>query len=339
MYPKGTTTLIGDVLEKNGLMTWPMGMALQELFGFYKFEGDDGTKLKGFMKEKTINKEGKVTETGHLIGTMWDHHDDGSVHTKVLSSEDALPILISAQENHLRKKKKGADIGSVVHDAIDHFINHKPYDIGEQYMWAIKDCEYEYETDRSKALEDFKEDVKLATKAYESFIDWWTKTSPVLYGSEDLLYSLKHNICGTYDGDIGIKAEYHPMFKDLGQKIIRVTADWKTSKASQSQAAGMPQGIGYNYFIQDALYEIQRREMGFPPADDLLVVSCRKDGGFTLIYASELGFTVGDCIAWAEAVILCHKMMVKAKIGLWEHYYEDTPDARPVKKSTKKKAV
>jgi len=339
MYPKGTTTLIGDVLEKNGLMTWPMGMALQELFGFYKFEGDDGTKLKGFMKEKAINKDGKVTETGRLIGTMWDHHDDGSVHTKVLGTEDALPILISAQENHLRKKKKGADIGSVVHDAIDHFINKQMFDIAEQYMWSIKDCEYEHEADRLQALEDFEEDVKLATKAYESFITWWTNTSPILYGSEDLLYSMKHNICGTYDGDIGIKAEHHPVFKDLGQKIIRVTADWKTSKASQSQAAGMPQGIGYNYFLQDALYEIQRREMGFPPADDLLVVSCRKDGGFTLIYASELEFTVGDCIAWAEAVILCYRMMTKAKQGLWEHFYAENPDARPVKKEAKTKKV
>lgn len=337
--PKGVTTLIGDTLEKNGLMTWPMGMALQELFGFYNFEGENGEKLKGYMKERILSEDGKLVDSGKLFGTMWTHFEDGSISTTALTPDDALPMLISAQQNHNRKKKKGADIGSVVHDAIDHFINDNPFDIGEQYMWAIKDYEYEFEADQVRDLEDFEEDVKLANQAFGSFVDWWNATTPILYGSEDLLYSKKYNYSGTYDGDIGIKAEHHPVFHQLGQEVIRVTADWKTSKASKSTMAGMPQGIGYTYFLQDALYEIQRREMGLPPADDLLVVSCRKDGGFTLIYASELGLTVGDCIAWAEAVILCHQLMMKTKDGLWEHYYADTPDARPVKKSAKKKKV
>lgn len=327
--PKGTTTLIGDTLEKNGLLTWPMGMALQELFGFYNFKttGSDGKeiRLKGFSKVKEIGEDGKVIETNKLMGTMWinDEEDDVSA-TRPLLPEDLLPVVVSASENHNRKKKKGADIGSVVHDAIEHFIKQLPFDIAEQYLWSIKDNEYEFEADRVEALEKFEEDVKCATLAYEQFVKWWTETSPVLHGAEDLLYSIKHHVCGTYDGDISIQAQHHPVFHNLGQELIRVTADWKTSKASTSEAAGMPEGINYTYFIQSAIYEIIRREMGYPPADDLLVVSCRKDGGFTLLYASELGFTVGDCIQWAEAVIFCHKMMVRAKAGLWKHYEEAT---------------
>lgn len=352
--PKGTTTLIGDTLEKNGLMTWPMGMALQELFGFYKFEGSNGDKLAGYMKEKALTKSGKLKETGRLVGTMWMNEGDKTVAINPLNPEEAFDLIASAQSNHTRKKKKGADIGSVVHDAIEHYILEHPnnedfkrkdgalgqtiFDIGEQYMWSIKDSEYESEKDRIQALEDFEEDVKCANLAFESFVVWWEKTKPELYGAEQLLYSMKHDVSGTYDGDIGIKAEHHPVFHDLGQKTIRVTADWKTSKASTSLFASMPEGIGYSYFIQDAIYEIQRREMGMPPADDLLVVSARKDGGFTLLYASELGLTVGDCIAWAESVILCYKFMSTAKEGIWEHYYANTPDARPVKKGREAKA-
>lgn len=324
IYPKGTTTLIGDTLEKNGLLTWPMGMALQELFGFYNFKttGSDGKeiRLKGFSKVKAVGEDGKVIETGELMGTMWVHGKDHAPVTNPLEAEELLPIVISASENHNRKKKKGADIGSVVHDAIEHFIKLQPFDIAEQYMWSIKDNDYEYEADRVEALENFEEDVRCATLAFEQFVNWWTTTSPVLYGAEDLLYSLVHNVCGTYDGDIGIQAKHHPVFHNLGEDIIRVTADWKTSKASTSELAAMPEGISYSYFIQSAIYEIIRREMGFPAADDLLVVSCRKDGGFTLLYASELGFTVGDCIKWAESVIFCYKMMTTAKKGLWAHY-------------------
>jgi hypothetical protein len=77
--------------------------------------------------------------------------------------------------------------------------------------------------------------------------------------------------------------------------------------------------VYYSYFIQLAIYELCRREMGFEPADDLLTVSARKDGGFSLIYASELGLTVQDCIDWAVAVITCYRFMDKSKKGLLEH--------------------
>jgi len=142
----------------------------------------------------------------------------------------------------------------------------------------------------------------------------------VLYGAEDLLYSMEHNVCGTYDGDLGIPVEAHPM-KDLfdGQEIVRVTADWKTSNASKSKDAASPEGVYYSYFIQLAIYELCRREMGFPPADDLLTVSARKDGGFSLVYASELGLTVQECIDWAVAVITCYRLMDKTKKGLLAH--------------------
>lgn len=301
MYPKGTTTLMDETLEKKGLMQWPKNMALRELFGFYgSFEGDNGKQVDaGYSKD---------------VGTLWDG-DALANYTK----EEALEYIVSASKAWQRKQKKGADIGTVVHNAIDHFIKEQPFDIAEQYLWSIKEAPYESEALREDAIKEADLDIEMATKAFLQFQKWWYETSPTLYGAEDLLYSLKHNICGTYDGDIGIQAKFHPVFADQGQEIIRVTADWKTSNASKSKEACMPEGVNYGYFVQSAIYEMIRREMGMPVADDLLIVSARKDGEFTLVYASELGLTVGDCIAWAESVIICWRMAAKTKVGLVAH--------------------
>jgi hypothetical protein len=308
MYPKGTTTLMDETLEKKGLMQWPKQVALRELFGFYNsFQTTD---------PETGEPKAMPASFSKGVGTMWNADQ---TELAKLSREEILELVCSADKAWQRRQKQGADIGSVVHDAIEHFIKEIPFDIEEQYLWNIKEADYETEELREKAMLDAPLEIEMAKTAFLQFQKWWYETTPTLYGAEDLLYSLKHNICGTYDGDIGIQAQYHPVFADQGQKIIRVTADWKTSKASQSKEAAMPEGVNYGYFVQSAIYEIMRREMGMPANDDLLIVSARKDGGFTLVYASELGLTVGDCIEWAQAVIICWRAATKTKAGLWQH--------------------
>lgn len=320
IYPKGTTTLLDQTLEKKGLMQWPKSVALRELFGYYgSFENDKGEKIPaGFSKD---------------LGTIWEVKG-------ALTPEKVLPLVESANKGWQRKQKKGADIGSVVHDAIEHFITDQPFDIAEQYLWKIKESAYETEKLRDEALAHLEIDTEMANLAFNRFKKWWLETTPVLHGTEEILYitnvvhdrddstceNLDFNgnchcqdICGTYDGDISILAQNHPVFHDLGQKEIRVTADWKTSNASNNKEAAMPEGVSYQYFVQSAIYEKMRRINGYPPADDLLIVSCRKDGNFSLVYASEIGLTVGDCIAWAEAVITCYRLADKTKAGLWAH--------------------
>lgn len=331
---KGTTTLIENTLEKKGLMTWPMGLALTELFGFYDFDGSDGQRKTGFKKN---------------VGTMWQL--DKLLSGQLKTQESLLPIILSASRAWTRRQKKGADIGSIVHDAIEHHVtlnpnklvpkitedgepvlnkNDKPvlhmpelqdssFDIAEQYNWNIKEADLTDEQ-RDKAFEEAGADVEMATLAFNRFKEWWATVRPILFGAEDLLYSEKLNVCGTYDADLGIPRAFHPR-PDLfpGKELIRVTTDWKTSNASKSEAACMPEGVNYQYFVQNAIYEKMRREMGEPPADDLLIVSARKDGGFTTIYASELGFTVDECIEYAEAVITCYRAADKLKQGLVAH--------------------
>lgn len=290
IYPKGTTTLLGDTLEHNGLMQWPKGVALTDLFGFYDFTNEKNVKLTGFSKGK-----------GSIM-----HWDGDNVSLKKITKDELLPLVLNASKIWSQKQKKGADIGSVVHDAIEHFIKDQPFDIGENYMWNIKEAEYPTEADETRALEEFEGDVAMATKAFLEFQRWWLMEKPELLGAEDLIYSMKHNISGTFDGLI-----------QLNGKVI--LCDWKTSNVSKSKAAAMPEGINYSYFIQSAIYAMAWMEMGNEAIDDLMIVSCRKDGGFTTIMASELGFSVNDCIDWAESVINCYKFMDKTKKGLMLH--------------------
>lgn len=326
-YPKGTTTLLDETLEKKGLMTWPMGMALRELFGFYNFKTDEGEQKIGFSKEKEV-VDGKVVETGNLVGTMW--RTAGNTHS--FTKDELLPIVKSASENYLRKQKKGADIGSVVHDAIEHYVLANPnlpepvldekgeptgkseipairgsgFDIGQQYMWNIKEADYETEVARDQAMADFEGDVKQASAAFEQFTAWWNTARPVLVGTEELVYSKEHNIAGTYDGLIRIDGKL-------------VLCDWKTSNASTSKAAASPEGVYYSYMIQSAIYALAHMEMGGDAIEDLLIVSARKDGGFSLVYASELGLSMADLLDWAKAVITCFQFIVKTKAALLAH--------------------
>jgi hypothetical protein len=318
MYPKGTTTLIGDTLEKKGLMTWPLSLAIRELFGFYDFKTEEGERLIGFSKEKAVDEEsGEVKETGRFVGTMWNDKDPKQIGP--FSAEEAKKIVRSANAAWQRRQKKGADIGSVVHDAIEHFIKNQDFDIAENYAWNIKETDYENEADKVLAMEEFDLDVAMAKKAFLRFQKWWLTLNPELHSAEDILYSLEHNTCGTYDGDFSMLRERHPLPHLFETDKLRITADWKTSNASASKEAAAPEGVYYNYFVQLGIYELMRREMGFPPADDLLTVSARKDGEFSLVYASELGLTVDDCINWAECVIRCYQFADKSKKALTLH--------------------
>lgn len=306
-YPRGTTTILGDTLEKKGLMQWPKGLALTELFGYYNFTNEEGRKLVGFSKDK---------------GTIWGGK---------LDPEVVLPLVVSADTAWARKQKQGADIGSIVHDAIERYIlanTNNPelkgqpfeFDISEQYLWGIKEAitdvnSPEYEL----AMERFPEEAEMAKKAFTRFTEWWDETTPILQGAEELLYSLEHNVSGTYDAFIGIKKEHHPMGDTFDKDIILCTTDWKTSNASTSKSAGAPEGIYYSYFIQLAIYEMMRREMGETPADDLMTLSARKDGNLSLVYLSELGLTVDQAIDWAKAVLVCHNFMVDTKKQLLIH--------------------
>lgn len=305
--PKGTTTLLGDTLEKKGLMTWPLNMAMSKLFGYYNFIGDDGKKLQGFSEAKELNEKGELVKTGKLKGTIFD--DDRKM--KVLDLDQLYALVDDAARDYLKRQKKGADIGSVVHDAIEHHVRKsrgddiEELDIAKTYAQVIEHSEFETESDRAEALAAIDSDTEKAQLAFAQFVGWWAAEKPELVGAEELVYSKRFHVSGTFDGLIRI-----------GGKLV--LADWKTSNASTSPEASMPEGINYQYFIQSAIYAMIWEEMGGDPIDDLLIVSCRKDGGFTALFGSDIGLNMEDMVNWVRAVIVCYRMADKTKGQLWQ---------------------
>lgn len=313
--PKGTTTLLGDTLEKKGLQLWPMGLALAELFGFYgKFTGSDGNQVgPGFSKDK---------------GTLWGKQIFEA------EKETLLELVLSASKAHTRAMKKGADIGSYVHQEIELFITapmeshfKKGIAVGKrlsvdeyeqgQLWWDAQEAG-EMTVGQEKERDDWwkiaKEEVELAQVAFDSFCAWWLKVRPEVVEAELIVYSEELDYSGAFDGLFKIKPEFHPVYKDWDRPIL-VMEDHKTSKASKEA----PEGVYYSYIWQMAAYAKAYFEMTGTLVDDFLVVSARKDGEFSTIYLSELGMTVPQAMEIWEAVVRCYRGMEKIKAALLEH--------------------
>jgi hypothetical protein len=280
---KGVTTMMDAVLEKKGLMTWPLGLALRELFGFYDFKNEHGEQMTGFSKG---------------IGSIWELINEVAGG---FSPTEALPRIYSASKAWQRKKKTGADIGSLVHDAIEHHIHGQEfsldttqYKLGQEFGSPEAEAEWD-----AKAADE----IAMAELALNQFVIWWFKIKPELVGAEQLVYSKTYDFCGTYDCLVVID----------GKTIL---GDYKTSNASTSKEAAAPEGVYYSYMIQLGFYALAHEEMGGIPIDDLVAISCRKDGGFSEIYASDLGLTVEDCKGWAKSVINCYTLATKTKKAL-----------------------
>lgn len=275
---KGTTTLLGDTLEKKGLLTWPLGLALRELFGFYDFTTDDGRKMLGFSKGK---------------GTFWDATEE--------TQEGFLPLVQSASKAWQRRQKTGADVGSLVHDAIEQYTLGTPFELTlDKYT---ESQEFAGTSDRAQWLETAPAELEMAKLAYERFKVWWEETKPTLINAEQITYSKETEVAGAYDALLEIDGK-------------RILCDWKTSGASVN--AGAPQGVYYSYFIQSAAYAHALMEMGEPLIDDLMIISARKDGQFDTVRASEVGLSMEDAISWWKAVVLCYRMMDSTKKQLVE---------------------
>lgn len=275
--PASATGLLGATLEKDGLQLWPMGLALRYLLGFYDFKNDEGERRTGFS-------EG--------VGVLWEQG---------LGDPDAvLEACLKAQNQHILEKNKGADIGTIVHDAIAEHIAGTPFDITldiyrEKQLEKKGELDAEFE-DRAPG------EIVLANQAFGAWRNYWDHAGIEVKLSEEILYSKEWNLAGTMD-----RLQRVP-----GKGLV--IDDNKTTKASVR--SGAPKGVYYNYFIQDGLYACMLVEMGVvAPGEiaDMSITSCRKDGGFDVVYASDLGLTPEDCMDWARSVVHCYQMMRKTK--------------------------
>ncbi len=278
MRPASVTGVKGDTLEKKGLQTWPMGLALRHLLGFYDFDDDLGNRKTGFS-------EG--------VGVLWDFD---------MSDKEMLTAhCVDASKMWTKRQKEGADIGTLVHDAVEQYISGTPFDITvDAYRERVAEKEGAEAID-TKWEERAPFEVEQANHAFEAFKAWWIPLGANVIFAEEILYSLEFNLAGTCDYLLRIP----------GKGVV--LADLKTTKASKR--AGAPQGAYYDFWIQLGIYAMMIQEMGedVPHIDDLMIISARKDGGFDPVFASELELTVDECIQWGKCVIECYYMMRHTK--------------------------
>lgn len=280
----GVTGIISGTLEKEGLMDWSLTMAMTDLFGFYDFT-DNGRKVQGFKKSKD----------GAYLGRLWG--ENGTL--QALEPEQALPLILEGKNASKNYKQKAADIGTVVHEAIEKFIGGETVDLDRAYRDRV-DLLLPDMTPlaREETLASLEQDIELAAKAYGAFMGWYNTANIKVLAQEQPVYSAKYDYCGLFDAVLKI-----------GDQIV--LCDWKTSKASVR--AGAPDGVYYTYLLQNAIYALALEEMGYKRFDDLAVASVRKDGGFALVRSSDLGYTVAEMLGYAEAVIACNSHMKRIK--------------------------
>lgn len=276
LKPSSVTTIKGQTLEKNGLQTWPMGLAMRHLLGFYDFDDDNGNRKTGFS-------EG--------VGVLWDFN--------LTDREGLIEHCKAATKLWTVRQKEGADIGTLVHDAVEQYISGTPFDITvDAYRERVAEKEG---ADAITAVWEEKapSEVEQANQAFNAFKAWWKGLGATVVFAEEILYSIEFNLAGTCDYMLTIPG------KGL------VLADLKTTKASAR--AGAPQGVYYDFMIQLGIYAAMLVEMGMEKPNDLMIISARKDGGFNPVYASELGLTVDECIDWGKHVIECYYFMRHTK--------------------------
>lgn len=233
----GVTTIMGKVLAKDGLMLWPLNMALKHLTP--------------------------------LVPTIT--HED----------------LEEARQAHIRRRDGGADTGTIVHSLVEQCLSQQT---------TLTDVDF------------FSSPEVIA--AYTAFTKWYEEVKPTTIAVEQVVYSLTHDYAGTFDSILKIDDKIY-------------LCDLKTTNASQTA----PRGVYAEYFIQlgayyyayeeQRQYELAHGGTDLVQIEDLMIISCRKDGKMDTCTASELGLDLDTCMKMWTSTLFLHNSLarVKRKLG------------------------
>lgn len=201
----------------------------------------------------------------------------------VVTAED----VQRAAKAYMVKRDKGADTGSDVHSAVEKFL--RAYQRGELYQPSLD---------------------KDGQKAFQAFIGWWQSIGEdkQVIAVEKVIFSKSLDYAGTLDFVIKV-----------GKRTY--LCDLKTTNAGREA----PDGIYPEHFIQLGAYYLAYEEERpyltdslepIEPIDSLMIVSCRKDGKWSLRTNEMLGLTPEDCAeAWRQLLGL-NRLFGRIKEGL-----------------------
>lgn len=143
-------------------------------------------------------------------------------------------------------------------------------------------------------LLDYPEEVIAAVEGFEH---WLAETTPDVLEVERVVYSDQDNYVGTLDSILRINGKVY-------------LCDLKSTNASKDA----PKGVYAENFIQLGGYaKAYLEENETQTLDDLMIISCKKDGKVDTIKASDVGLTVQDCIKLWSAVRELHGGLAKLR--------------------------
>lgn len=197
--------------------------------------------------------------------------------------------LADAREAHIKRRDAGADTGTMVHSLVETFL-----DLQKDHL----------------TMHDISADNPEVTAAMGGFERWHATAKPKTIAIEQIVYSDLFEFAGTFDSILEIDGKVY-------------LCDLKTTNASRSA----PKGVYAEYFIQlgayyyayeeQRQYELAHGGTDLVKIDDLLVLSCKKDGRVDTQSASELGLTLEICMKLWENTFFLYRGLsdIKQKIG------------------------
>lgn len=215
---RGVTTVLDDIINKKGLMTWPLNQSNECVFGA-KFNSE--TEEYDHKWQDALIKPGV-------------EYDDEELHE----------IMLEGSRQWTLRSDKGKDVGSMVHSAIEHYLK-------GQIEGAIRLDAHDALTESiGSAAEDlddlleFEKNVEDVIKAFTAFINWWESgLVKRVVRSEKVIYSRSMRYAGTFD-----------LLAEIDGKLYIL--DIKTTNASKQAPMGIyPENFvqlgGYSYALRE----------------------------------------------------------------------------------------
>lgn len=198
-------------------------------------------------------------------------------------------ILGDAQKAHIKRRDAGADTGTQVHALVEKRLSQNvPFQPSEIALLTSE--------------------VALALGAFEV---WMEKAKPNTIAVEQIVFSEEYGYAGMYDSLL-----------EIDDKVY--LCDLKTTNSSRTA----PDGIYPENFIQLGAYYLAYEEQrqyelsndGYTvlkPIDDLMIISCKKDGRLNVGTASQYGFNILDCMTmWLSTLNLFESLgKLTSKLG------------------------
>lgn len=195
--------------------------------------------------------------------------------------------LLEARKAHVKLRDAGADTGTIVHGLVEeYFIT---AGANQTITWQPNDE---------------------VTAAYTGFLAWSANVKPTALAVEQVVYSHLYKFAGTFDSIL-----------EINGKVYLV--DLKTTKASQSAPKGIyaenfiQLGAYYYAYEEQRQYELAHGGTNLVVIDDLMILSCKKNGVVDTLAASELGLSLVKCMKLWESTLFLYQGLsdIKQKLG------------------------